>query len=274
MPEAVFNEVLFFLAGWAAARLMLPGVMAMIAGAGFLRTNYRGEEIPSGLGVVFFLSGLAVISAFSLILPGQSMTGSGIFLAALSGFTCLGLIDDLWGSGGCRGLAGHAKILIRGRLTTGSLKALAGLALAVFLSAGGDRALVPLNALVIALSVNVVNLLDLRPGRAGKCFLLLAALILAAFPGRAGVVFLAAAAGSLVAYLPMDLKARAMMGDTGSNVLGAVLGLTAVWTFDLKLKVIYLVVLVLVHLLAEKYSITRIISGNRLLDYLDRLGRE
>lgn len=275
MPETIITAALFFMSGWVAARLMLPGMMAMIGGAGFLRPNYCGRAIPSGLGVVFYLSVLAVATVSLLLLPEGMRQRSTFFLLALSGYTCLGLVDDFWGSGGCRGLAGHIKSLLRGRLTTGSLKALAGGALALFISAAsGEWAVIPVNALIIALSVNMINLLDLRPGRAGKGFLFLSALVLSAFPDREEVVLMAALAGSLLAYLPFDLKARAMMGDTGSNALGAAMGVTAAWIFDLKTKVLYLAVLALIHLLAEKHSLTGIIASNRVLDYLDRLGRD
>lgn len=256
-------------------RLVLPGILVMASGAGFLRPNFRGEEIPTGVGVVLFISSLAVVTVSILFLPGDMKWKAVVFMLALSGYTCLGLMDDIWGCGRCKGLAGHMKSLLRGRLTTGSIKALAGGILAVFLAAaGGDRPLIPLNALVLALSVNMINLLDLRPGRAGKCFLALGAVILAAFPLREETAFMALVAGGLLAYLPADLKARAMMGDAGSNALGAVLGVAAVWLFDLKLKVLYLVILLTLHVLTEKHSLTKIISANRVLDYLDKLGRK
>ncbi len=274
MLEAFAPTILFFMGGWLACRLILPGITGMIAGAGFLRPNYRGDEIPSGVGVVLFLGSLAVVAAAALFWPGGTAVRAAVYLLGLTGFTCLGLMDDFWGSGRCKGLAGHMKSLLRGRLTTGALKALAGGVLALFVAAsGGERSEVPLDALVIALSVNMINLLDLRPGRAGKCFLVPAALILAACPRREEVFYLSAVAGSLLAYLPADLRAKAMMGDAGSNALGAALGMTAAWTLDLKLKALFLAVLVLLHLLAEKYSLTGIIAANRVLDYLDRLGR-
>lgn len=275
MPEAIPLSAAFFLAGWAAARLMLPGLLSLIAGAGFLRPNYRGDLIPCGAGAVFYLSLLTVITGTFLFLPGGLQGRSAVLLAAISGYTFLGLADDVWGSGESRGISGHLRCLLKGKLTTGSLKALAGGAIALLAAAsGGDLRMAPLDALVIALSVNMVNLLDLRPGRAGKGFILTGLALAAAQPLSPDMVFLAAAAGALLAYLPQDLEAGAMMGDTGSNALGAVLGLTAAWTLDFEAKALYLAVLALVHLLAEKYSLTGIIASNRVLDYLDRLGRK
>lgn len=274
MPEAVTASV-FFIAGWAATRLILPGMLEIISGAGFTRPNYRGEEIPCGAGVVIFISSLAVLTVSLLFSwPAEIRLTTLVFLLALSGFTLLGLVDDVWGSGHCRGIMGHMRSLLRGRLTTGSIKALAGGLLALLIAAaGGPREQIPLNALVIALSVNILNLLDLRPGRAGKSFLAVGTLIAAAFPLRIEIVFLAAVAGSLLGYLPYDLGARAMLGDTGANALGSVLGVTAAWLFDPGTKLAYLAALVVLHILAEKYSLTRIIASNRVLNYLDRMGR-
>lgn len=270
-----FIAVVFFLSGWLAGRLILPFLMTVINQAGFLRPNYRGEEIPIGMGVVFFLSSLVVVTTLFFLLPGLLVEEAVVFLLALAGYTCIGLMDDFWGSGACKGLLGHMKSLFLGYPTTGSLKALAGGVLALFISAAvGPWYLVPLNALILALSVNTINLVDLRPGRAGKCFLLLVIILVAAFPQRPEIVFTAVTAGSLLAYLPEDLKVRAMMGDAGSNALGAVMGLTAIWVFDIRIKVLYLAVLLVLHLIADKYSLTRIISSNRILDYLDRLGRD
>ncbi|MFZ5652275.1 MAG: hypothetical protein ACOY4I_15695 [Bacillota bacterium] len=284
MFESIFfnsntgRTALFFLAGWLSARILLPGLSGMIAGSGFVKPNYRGERIPLGLGTVFLLGAVVSLTAFFIILTDDLRQKSSLFLLTLSIYTCLGIIDDIWGDGSCRGFSGHLKSLLQGRLTTGCLKALAGGMAALYISLSGFPSyrpwlLAPLDALLIALSVNAINLLDLRPGRAGKSFLILAALIFMAFPQRGEMAFASLISGILLAYLPMDLKARAMMGDSGANALGAVLGITAVWIFDLELKFLYLTALVLLHMLAEKKSLTSLIASSSALDYLDRLGR-
>lgn len=248
--------------------------MDMIRQAGFLKPNFKGEDIPVGMGLVIFLSSLAVLTVAFLFFPENLQRESLVFLLAVAGFTCLGLIDDVWGSRAVTGLKGHFMCLLKGQITTGALKAVAGGVVALFLAAaGGPWELIPVNAAVIALSVNAINLLDLRPGRAGKVFLAITLVLIIALPHKPQLILLAAVAGGLLAYLPYDLKARAMMGDTGANSLGAALGLTAVWVLDTPVKIVYLIILIAFHLFAEKYSLTRVISDNRLLDYLDRLGR-
>ena len=271
------QTVLFFCAGWAVGRLIINVISHMIINAGFLKPNYRGEEIPVGLGVTILISSVTVLALSVIFLSPGVREKSTVFLFTLAVFTCLGLMDDFWGDAKCKGLAAHMKSLLTGNPTTGSLKALAGGMAALYISArssAGPLLFIPVDAVIIALSVNAINLLDLRPGRAGKGFLFIIILVFIAFPLRQDILFASMAAGSLLAYLPLDLKSRAMMGDSGANALGSVLGLTAVWIFDLKLKFFYLAVLVLLHIVAERSSLTRIIASNRLLDYLDRLGRK
>lgn len=263
---------LSFLVGVLITCLLLPGLLRLIEEAGFLRSNYRGDAIPAAAGLIFFLVS-PVIAGIYVLFFGDRINAL-VFFSAAAAFTCLGLIDDVWGSRDTGGLAGHLRAFLSGRLTTGALKALAGLVIAIFVSAMvGSWQWIPLNALVIALSANAINLLDLRPGRAGKGFILLALIFLVLGWSRGELFFLTALLGSLIIYLRTDLKARAMMGDAGSNPLGAVLGISAIWMMNELFLLIYLFLLILFHLFTEKYSLTGIIAGNRVLDYLDRLGR-
>ncbi len=264
----------FFAGGWLFSRQTVKAVMNMITEAGFVRPNFRGDEIPVGAGLVFFLSALAVYTVAFIFLPDYFQYKIFSLLLALACFTLLGLIDDVWGSRSVTGIKGHLLSLCRGRLTTGGLKAAGGGVVGLLLAASaGDWTMIPLNALIIALSVNSINLMDLRPGRAGKVFLLLWLVLLAAMPGRVEMILTAVVAGALLAYLPYDLKARAMMGDTGANTLGACLGMAVVWLLETPYKIVFLLLLIAFHVFTEKYSLTRIIAENRLLNYLDELGR-
>jgi hypothetical protein len=73
--------------------------------------------------------------------------------------------------------------------------------------------------MLVSLSANLLNQLDTRPGRALKAYVL-ASLVLRRRPGRADAV--------AVLIAPYDLREMAMLGDAGSNALGAVLGLSSV----------------------------------------------
>lgn len=126
-----------------------------------------------------------------------------------------------------------------------------------------------LNALNMALGANLANLLDVRPGRSGK-FFLLAALPFATAGPYSQVMLVAIA--SVLAYLPWDLRGEAMMGDVGANVLGALLGL-GVMGAPGSAKLAVLAFLACVHLYAEKGSLTVVIEQTPILRFLDALGR-
>ena len=64
-----------------------------------------------------------------------------------------------------------------------------------------------------------------------------------------------------------------MMGDAGSNVLGISIGIFMAFGYSMNVKIGWLVFLVLIHILTEKYSLTKIIEKNKVLNFLDRLGR-
>ncbi|WP_066637515.1 hypothetical protein [Desulfolucanica intricata] len=261
--------------GYIITLIIIIPVINMIKEAKFVRPNFRGELIPVGVGIVFFITSLIVFIPCLIISPIEIKHKSVQLLAAIAGITCLGLIDDNWGSRDATGLKGHFKQLFKGRITTGAIKALGGGLIAFIISIfQGQGIQILLNTLIIALSINSINLLDLRPGRAGKGFIL-GALFLTIFGWeRIELNFLFIFLGALIAYLPFDLKANVMMGDSGSNALGIILGIISVWILPLTVKIVLLVFLVTFHILTEKYSLTKIIEKNKLLDSLDRLGRQ
>ncbi len=260
--------------------LILPLIMGMLIKSGFVRPNFRNEEVPLGVGLVFFLSALVVIMVGRYF--GWLENNAYTFLFAVGTTGLFGLVDDVFGSRHASGLKGHFKKLLYEReMTTGALKALAGgfVALMVSLELGEGSGIyrglyILVNTLMIALSTNAVNLLDLRPGRAGKGFLVFAVLMIILGTGNTQLFFLAVIAGSLAAYLPLDLQGRAMMGDTGSNMLGMTVGYVAVHVLSLPVKLAYLLFLIGFHLLTEKYSLTKIIENNKFLNFIDMLGRK
>ena len=145
-----------------------------------------------------------------------------------------------------------------------------GLTLAVTLSKSIPNIIVA--TLVVALSTNMMNLFDLRPGRAIKAYVILAIIIfLASAKFNREVMMLIVPA--VLAYFYFDLRALTMMGDAGSNVLGVSIGVFIVSSFDLPVQLVSLVLLVAIHVLTEKFSLTKIIENNKFLNYVDKLGR-
>jgi len=197
------------------------------------------------------------------------------------GAAVFGALDDLAGDSASKGLRGHLAAAARGELTTGAIK-IVGLGVSGLLagrmvdrSAGRTGAMATLaGGAVIAGSANIANLLDLRPGRALKVVLLLAAPIVA---GR-GTSSLsrataAAAAGAAIASMPDDLAGRSMLGDTGANSAGALIGTALVARSGPRGRLLALAMVTALTLASEKVSFTTVIESTPGLRELDALGR-
>ena len=263
--------------GFILALIMLSFFLKMLQEAGATRPNYQGESIPVGMGSIFvFVYAVVAFLLVHWIAPHDVL----LYLTGIVFFTMLGLLDDLLGSGESRGLKGHFGALLRGRLTTGALKAIGGGLVALlfaYITLSGHPWWEMLTAaLLIALAANTINLVDLRPGRAIKAFYLWF-FILLGFLGfgysQVPILLIAPLVGSLLACAPADLQARAMLGDTGANLMGAALGMSSVLIMTFPTQLAVVVFLLLLHLFTEKYSLTKIIEKNSFLRYLDNLGR-
>lgn len=183
----------------------------------------------------------------------------------------LGLIDDLAGTTTRKGLRGHLVALRHGEVTTGAVKVI-GLALVGAGSALAlDRRLTPptlVGAGVVAGLANLINLFDLRPGRALKVTLLVSAPML-----RGGGLAEGALVGTCLAALPEDLAAKQMMGDTGANALGALAGCLLVARTGGCARSAVLAVLVALTLASERISFSQVIAGHAALRRADEWGR-
>ena len=127
--------------------------------------------------------------------------------------------------------------------------------------------------MIIALFTNLLNLLDLRPGRAIKGFLFFLLLIAILGLGDIDWLLLAPLLGAVLYYLLIDLRAGAMMGDAGSNVLGLTLGYLCVISLGLLPRLFILLGLLTMHWYTEKYSLSQTIEKVKVLKLLDELGR-
>lgn len=262
--------------GFLLTLITLPLFLKLLTCAGATRPNYRGESIPVGMGLIFVFVYILVAFLLAYWAAGDLVL-LVLFLVGVVFFALLGLLDDLLGSRENRGLKGHFGALLNGKLTTGALKALgggAGALLISFISLPGRPWWEILTAaLLMALAANTINLVDLRPGRAIKVFYLWFLILLAVFQDKLPLVLIAPLAGGLLACAPADLKARAMLGDTGANLLGAALGMASVWTMTFPAQLAVVAFLLLLHLFTERYSLTMLIEKNRLLRFMDNLGR-
>ena len=162
----------------------------------------------------------------------------------------IGLADDLF-AGSERGVAGH----LRAGRTTGVLK-LVGIPLVGLLATRSAR-----GALLVGLAANALNQLDTKPGRALKAY------ALAALPLRAPLL-------PAVILAPYDLREMAMLGDSGSNALGALLGLSSVKRFAGRGQWLAIGALATLNLLGELTPVGRAIERTPVLRDLDAAGRQ
>lgn len=257
-----------------ARELVAPVVAA--APARLHRVNVRGAEVPAVLGgpiIAGATAGLALGAALCARRDGHGYRvelATAALLAAVGG---AGLSDDLRGDEGVRGFRGHLGELAAGRVTGGGVKLVVGgsSALGAAWLLRRDRS-VSLTAAVIALSANLINLLDTAPGRAAKVAAL-ACGPLTLFGAPSWSVSGAGLLGALVGCLPADLDETAMLGDAGANAIGAVLGLGLALSLREAGRRRAVAVLVALNAASERWSFTTLIERRTWLRRLDVLGR-
>lgn len=259
--------------------------------------NYRGRQVYLGLGImwaVWMIGVMLAISACTLVLgtvpAWLDLVGRASPLVV--GACALGCFDDMVGSHDpAKGFRGHLGALKRGELTTGMIKmagiGVLGLVTAVSSSGTPDLtsphyiALVLAKAAVMGLCANEINLFDLRPARALKVYVMglaISAVVLASLLGTA------AGAGSVatmallslvpvVAIWPYDASEQGLMGDAGSNAMGAFLGYFICTTMPLAGIAAVAFVLLALNLLSERVSYSALIARVPVLAWIDGLGR-
>lgn len=282
------------MSGHSAIRLLTVAAGAMAAGAAltglrritesdgiprprWARRNYRGNTVN--------LVGGPAVAAAAAVAAGLGApdlpTAAAAWTAGLTG-GAVGLYDDLVGTRPqqqAKGFRGHLGALRRGQLTSGTVKlagmAAAGLATGLLLESRTSTtapvrlARVVAAAGVVAGGANLLNLLDLRPGRALKVSLLGAA----ALSGGPAGGLVAGPLGAAAAALPEDLAERTMLGDCGANALGALLGTALVARTGLTGRLAALGVIAGLTAASERVSFTQVIARTPGLRELDEWGR-
>ncbi len=234
------------------------------------RTNHAGRTVTLLEGPVYAVAAAAGAAA------AGAPSAAGV--VASLGAGAFGALDDLAGDASSKGLKGHLGALSRGEVTTGAIKivglAATGLAASVLADRHTNRGL--LSSLVggaaIAGSANLANLFDLRPGRTLKVVSLGAAPLLLPL-GAQGAATAAAALGAAAGTLPSDLRGESMLGDTGANAAGALVGLALVERTGLRGRLALLALTAGLTVLSEKVSFSKVIEGNQVLRQIDSWGR-
>lgn len=276
------------------------------------RTNFAGRTVSLTGGAATAL-GVVAGSLAGAGAAGASGVRAGALASAVAAAAggLSGLYDDLGevqqqSEGGGRppkGLRGHLGALRQGRLTTGATKILgigAGAAAASLIlgSARGTRGFAArstdfvVSSVLIAGTANLLNLLDLRPGRALKSAALLTGPVAlcacacdrgrgepspdGASPARgccAGAVPAAATLAAVAAAVPADLGERTMLGDTGANALGAACGVALAAALPARCRMLAAAGVVGLTLASERVSFSKVIDANPVLSTIDGWGR-
>ena len=261
-----------------AAFGLAPAALRALAAGGFVRENYRGRPLPYPLG---FLAVPCALIALVACAPLEELADVDVLRAGTRtvllyglGVALLGLVDDVF-SREPRGWRGHGRAVLGGAFSTGALKAAGSLGLALFVLAGrydqAGRYLLAVGVLVLA--TNLFNLIDLRPGRSTKALVLLGAGLTIGTRDAGPLAALGVLAFPAVALGIYDLRERAMLGDSGSSLMGAVAGLWIVLSLDTVGQLVALALIGLASVYGEFRSLGALIERTPILRQLDSFGR-
>jgi hypothetical protein len=265
------------------ALLIIPAGVRGLRDAGLVRENYRGNQLSFPLGAILATTALVALAPLAFLNDRADLDllapDLRQWMPYLLGVAFLGFLDDSLGrgetAGAPRGWRGHARALRAGSLSTGAVKALGALALAAYVVSGRGleswRYLADVALLILA--TNLFNLLDLRPGRAEKGMALLGAGLCLGAWTIAPIELLGIFAGPVLIGAWFTLREQAMLGDTGSNLVGAVAGVWLLTTLAPDARLIALVIVAGLTIYGELRSISATIDSVPPLRWLDSLGR-
>lgn len=242
---AVFSGIVF-------AWVLIPRFLQIDRGV-FQVENYRKAQVQNSTGVWLALT--SILATMFLVIWYSEVPVLWFYVLSIS---FLGLLDDLLVEK-AKGLMGHVKALLQGKVTTGTLKLVFILLLSLGLALVFKRSHVYLDAVLTAIFANTVNTLDTRPKRAITFYLTI--LVITTLFGNTDLFRLygLAVAGMLFVLYPYEAHEKTMLGDAGSNLLGALMGLS-LWQFAPILKLVLIAIGVLWQIFADTYSLTKLLD--------------
>lgn len=262
---------------------LVPAGARGLRDAGLVRENYRGALLAFPLGAVLATAALVALAPLAFLNDRADLDlldpELRRWLPYLLGIAFLGFLDDALGQGAAadtpRGWRGHWRALRAGTLSTGAIKAVGAVALAAYVVSGRGledwRYIADVALLVLA--TNLFNLLDLRPGRAEKALGLLAAGLCLGAWTFAPFELLGIFAGPVLVGAWLTLRERAMLGDTGSNLIGAIAGVWLLTILGGDARLVALGVVLALTIYGEMRSLSAAIESVPPLRRLDSLGR-
>jgi UDP-GlcNAc:undecaprenyl-phosphate/decaprenyl-phosphate GlcNAc-1-phosphate transferase len=265
------------------AGALVPAWIRDMRRVGLVRENWRGRTLAFPAGAVLVASSLVTLAPLALLDDRADLDlldpDLRRWIAYVLGVALLGLLDDSLGragdTGSPRGWRGHARAVLAGRFSTGAIKAVGAFALAAYAVSGRGRENLDYLAdlALLLLTTNLFNLLDLRPGRVEKVYFLLTLGLCVGGWTAEPLELLGIFIGPVVVGAWLTLRERAMLGDTGSNLIGALAGVSMLETLGDPALLIALGIVVALNLYGEFRSITAFVDRVPLLRHLDSLGR-
>ena len=272
-----------FLVAFVAALVIVPAGVRGMLDAGLTRPNHRGRSLAFPLGALLVTSSVVALAPLAVLddRAGLELLDPELrrWIVYLIGIALLGILDDGLGLGSRegtpRGWRGHLKAVASGELSTGAIKAVGAVALAAYAvtGTGNEWPMYLADVALLVLTTNLFNLLDLRGGRVEKVlFLVFAGLCLGGWtlvPVEILGLFLA----PFLVGVRYTLGERAMLGDTGSNLAGAIAGVALLVSLVDTGRLIALAVVLALTVFGEFRSISGTIDRIPPLRFIDSLGR-
>jgi UDP-GlcNAc:undecaprenyl-phosphate GlcNAc-1-phosphate transferase len=265
------------------AGALVPAWIRDMRRVGLVRENWRGRTLAFPAGAVLVASSLVTLAPLALLDDRADLDlldpDLRRWIVYVLGVALLGLLDDslgrAGGTGSPRGWRGHARAVLAGRFSTGAIKAIGAFALAAYAVSGRGRENLDYLAdlALLLLTTNLFNLLDLRPGRVEKVYFLLTLGLCVGGWTAEPLELLGIFIGPVAVGAWLTLRERAMLGDTGSNLIGALAGVSMLETLGDPARLIALGIVVALNLYGEFRSITAFVDRVPLLRHLDSLGR-
>ncbi len=282
------NVLVAFVVGALASLLLGRLLEPVLESPNLQRRNYRDHDLATAGGIVAVcavLLGIACATTERWIIGTDRpflRGSSGALVSVFIGFALLGFVDDLLGDGKDRGFIGHVQALRSGRMTTGVVKLVGGAAIAAIavdqLDLGTPRKL--LGVALVGLAANLANLFDCAPTRTLKVGLvawsaIAVGSVLSTTVGsasRAVAMIGSLCVGACVGLAPAEARERLMLGDTGANALGAVLGFVVVATSSVATECVVFGLLFACNAASEYVSFSAAIDRIPVLRAIDRAG--
>ncbi|MDD4694556.1 MAG: hypothetical protein PHD88_09235 [Firmicutes bacterium] len=222
----------------------------------FMVENYRNENVLTSTGIWLALT--LVLATIPFVFWYKEMPILWFYVMSIS---FIGLIDDLLHEK-AKGLKGHFLKLRNGVITSGVIKLVFIFILSMGLAFVFRRPNLYVDAALTALVSNTLNTLDTRPKRAVNFYLIALFILVLSRETDLFRLLALALSGILFVLIPYETQEKTMLGDAGSNLLGAVLGL-CLWKSSITVKIALIFFGVLWQVFADRYSFSKLLDNIR-----------